>query len=73
MMPSFEELKKYTAADVADNVRELPDLTLYEFIIQVELMVEAGSFPREVFYEVSQVSKLLQKLKEDRIKGHVAN
>jgi len=73
MMPSFEELKKYTAADVADNVRELPDLTLYEFIIQVEFMVEAGSFPREVFYEVSQVSKLLQKLKEDRIKGHVAN
>ena len=73
MMPSFEELKKYTAADVADNVRELPDLTLYEFIIQVEFMVEAGSFPREVFYEVSQVSKLLQRLKEDRIKGHVAN
>jgi hypothetical protein len=73
MMPSFEELKKYTATDVADNVRELPDLTLYEFIIQVEFMVEAGSFPREVFYEVSQVSKLLQKLKEDRIKGHVAN
>ena len=73
MMPSFEELKKYTAADVADNVRELPDLTLYEFIIQVEFMVEAGSFPREIFYEVSQVSKLLQKLKEDRIKGHVAN
>jgi|TARA_R110002073_G_scaffold276175_3_gene440055 hypothetical protein len=73
MMPSFEELKKYTATDVADNVRELPDLTLYEFIIQVEFMVGAGSFPREVFYEVSQVSKLLQKLKEDRIKGHVAN
>ena len=73
MMPSFEELKKYTAADVADNVRELPDLTLYEFIIQVEFMVEAGSFPREVFYEVSQVSKLLRGLKEDRIKGHVAN
>ena len=73
MMPSFEELKKYTAADVADNVRELPDLTLYEFIIQVEFMVEAGSFPREIFYEVSQVSKLLQRLKEDRIKGHVAN
>lgn len=73
MMPSFEELKKYTAVDVADNVRELPDLTLYEFIIQVEFMVEAGSFPREIFYEVSQVSKLLQKLKEDRIKGHVAN
>ena len=60
MMPSFEELKKYTAADVADNVRELPDLTLYEFIIQVEFMVEAGSFPREIFYEVSQVSKLLR-------------
>ena len=73
MMPSFEELKKYTATDVADNVRELPDLTLYEFIIQVEFMVGAGSFPREVLYEVSQVSKLLQKLKEDRIKGHVAN
>mgnify|MGYP006400411761 FL=1 len=73
MMPSFEELKKYKVADVAENVRELPDLTLYEFIIQVEFMVEAGSFPREVFYEVSQVSKLLQRLKEDRIKGHVAN
>tara|TARA_R110002020_G_scaffold19310_1_gene66966 strand:- start:2880 stop:3101 length:222 start_codon:yes stop_codon:yes gene_type:complete len=73
MMPSFEELKKYTAADVADNVRELPDLTLYEFIIQVEFMVEAGSFPREVFYEVSQVSKLLRGLKEDRIKSNVAN
>jgi hypothetical protein len=73
MMPSFEELKKYTAADVADNVRELPDLTLYEFIIQVEFMVEAGSFPREIFYEVSQVSKLLRGLKEDRIKSNVAN
>ena len=73
MMPSFEELKKYTAADVADNVRELSDLTLYEFIIQVEFMVEAGSFPREVFYEVSQVSKLLRGLKEDRIKSNVAN
>ena len=72
-MPSFEELKKYTAVDVADNVRELPDLTLYEFIIQVEFMVEAGSFPREVFYEVSQVSKLLRGLKEDRIKSNVAN
>lgn len=73
MMPSFEELKKYTAADVAENVRELPDLTLYEFIIQVEFMVEAGSFPREIFYEVSQVSKLLRGLKEDRIKSNVAN
>ncbi len=73
MMPSFEELKKYTAVDVADNVRELPDLTLYEFIIQVEFMVEAGSFPREIFYEVSQVSKLLRGLKEDRIKSNVAN
>ena len=73
MMPSFKELKKYTAADVAENVRELPDLTLYEFIIQVEFMVEAGSFPREVFYEVSQVSKLLRGLKEDRIKSNVAN
>ena len=73
MMPSFEELKKYTAADVADNVRELPDLTLYEFIIQVEFMVEAGSFPREVFYDVSQASKLLRGLKEDRIKSNVAN
>ena len=73
MMPSFEELKKYTAADVANNVRELPDLTLYEFIIQVEFMVEAGSFPREIFYEVSQVSKLLRGLKEDRIKSNVAN
>ena len=73
MMPSFEELKKYTAADVAENIRELPDLTLYEFIIQVEFMVEAGSFPREVFYEVSQVSKLLRGLKEDRIKSNVAN
>ena len=73
MMPSFEELKMYTAADVADNVRELPDLTLYEFIIQVEFMVEAGSFPREIFYEVSQVSKLLRGLKEDRIKSNVAN
>ena len=73
MMPSFEELKKYTAADVADNVRELPDLTLYEFIIQVEFMVEAGSFPREIFYEVSQVSKLLRRLKEDRVKSNVAN
>ena len=73
MMPSFEELKKYKVADVAENVRELPDLTLYEFIIQVEFMVEAGSFPREGFYEVSQASKLLRGLKEDRIKGHVAN
>ena len=73
MMPSFEELKKYTAADVAENIRELPDLTLYEFIIQVEFMVEAGSFPREIFYEVSQVSKLLRGLKEDRIKSNVAN
>ena len=73
MMPSFEELKKYKVADVAENVRELPDLTLYEFIIQVEFMVEAGSFPREVFYEVSQVSKLLRGLKEDRIKSNVAN
>ena len=73
MMPSFEELKKYKVADVAENVRELPDLTLYEFIIQVEFMVEAGSFPREIFYEVSQVSKLLRGLKEDRIKSNVAN
>ena len=73
MMPSFEELKKYTAADVAENIRELPDLTLYEFIIQVEFMVEAGSFPREIYYEASQVSKLLRGLKEDRIKSNVAN
>jgi transposase len=73
MMPSFDELKKYEAADVAQNLREHPDLTLCEFLMQVEFMVEAGSFPREVFYEVSQVSKLLRKLKEDRIKGHVAN
>lgn len=73
MMPSFEELKKYTAADVAKSLRELPELTLYEFIIQVEFMVEAGSFPREVFYEVSQVSKLLRRLKEDRVKSNVAN
>ncbi len=40
---------------------------------EVRTIVVSGNFPRECFYEVSQLSKLLQALNEDRIKSDVAN
>ncbi len=72
-MPSYDELKIYREKDVAESFRELPDAAIAQFLENVRTIVVSGNFPRECFYEVSQLSKLLHALNEDRIKSDVAN